>query len=76
MSATCETCRWCELGITKQGNGLCRRNTPVAVVAVPWAPKMFRFLGISSMQWAAQWPIVEPDDWCGEHQPLEDKTPF
>jgi len=72
MTPTCETCRWWEGGVTKNGNGICRRHTPKAVVAVAWVPKLLRaFGGVTSMQWPAQWPITEEDDWCGEHQPKE-----
>ena len=66
----CETCRWFEPEATKNGFGLCRRHTPRAVVAVPWLPKWLRLgFPVASMQWGAQWPITEPDDWCGEHTP-------
>lgn len=60
MKGTCATCRW-------QDGGHCRRMPPTMV---PWPtdnqhPIMY--------EPATTWPLVNADDWCGEHQTRGDK---
>lgn len=53
-NATCKTCPWFSQNdyMREHNGGECRRNAPV----------MFELPGEYVV-----WPIVTPDDWCGEH---------
>jgi hypothetical protein len=72
MSATCETCRFWADDKT-EGGGECRKALPRAVVSAPWLPKFLALGKVRKMVWRAAWPLTEPDDWCGEHQPAATK---
>lgn len=58
---TCETCRfWNRAYSSGSGRiGECRRRSP--------KPVLHRDRPAGSI-----WPPTDPQDWCGEHQPLPD----
>ena len=51
---TCETCDYFDLYNT---NGVCRRNPPQILLTAD-----------SDSDVSMAWPVVDKDDWCGEHQ--------
>lgn len=57
MNKTCETCRW-------RDEHLCRRNPPQLVL---W-PQDNQHPIIYSP--STTYPMVAPDNWCGEHKPI------
>lgn len=50
--AACRNCRFSLL--VAKADGLCRRAPPVALVCED---------GVTT-----EWPRVQPDDWCGDHE--------
>ena len=62
MSATCQTCRFFG-GIENSDLGRCRRYAPKPIV---------RTLGAPSYAAPVNWPMVNSDSWCGEHQDTGD----
>ena len=68
--ATCETCRFYDRDNPRSlatGGAICncRRNAPVPYVAGTVNPQ-----SPYKIEAAAAWPLVLPDDWCGEYQPV------
>lgn len=58
-SNRCENCRWAEAEGAASKNFTCHRSPPgVGFVPTNRGPAAI-----------ASFPIVQPDQWCGEHQP-------
>lgn len=58
-SQRCENCKWGEAEGPQSKNLFCHMNPPmVSILATNAGPMPF-----------AAFPIVQPDQWCGKHQP-------